>query len=117
MKKNFKPTARMYHARVYFKLKREADVVRNELKMRNRDADSHVIYNPKLELHGVEIIAPSRPLVVKSINILNETGWASKPQVAKLIKQVKPVPVTIKKIRKKPFKGVKTVKKFIKVRR
>ena len=117
MKKNFKPTTKMYHARVYFKLKRDAEEVRNELKMRNRDADSHVIYNSQLSLHGVEIVGSSRPLVAKSITILNETGWASKPQAAKLIKQIKPVPVTIKKIRKKPFKGVKTVKKFIKVRR
>lgn len=117
MKRNFKSTAKMYHARVYFKLKHQAEEVRNLLKMVNRDADSHVVYSADLGLSGVEIIGSSKALVAKSINLLHEYKWTSKPQTAKLLKLIKAVPVKITKVRKKPFKGVKTVKKFIKVRR
>lgn len=117
LSRNFKATAKMYHARVFFKLKRDAEEVRNILKMVNRDADSHVVFNDKLGLHGVEMVGSSRPFVAKSIDMLHQYKWISKPQHAKLTRSIKPVGVAVTKIRKKPFKRVRVTKKFIKVKR
>ena len=112
-----KKTTTMYHVRVFFKKKSDAVEVANLLKMLNRNAVSNVVYDKKLELYGVEVVADSRDKVKMSIEILRDSKWITKVQSAKLIKQVRALGIEVKRVRKKPYKRVGIVKKFIKVKK